>query len=564
MNAIYNNGKIVLVNFTKNYYDTADEILAGENFREVLRSYLRYIKGKDIDLDGNFCLNHKEEMVLQDLIRLAKILYVFDVREIDHEYLGDKKELLAFIEGLYNYWRKLQRCSLIVDGDSDGLQNFNFIEADTKYNQLVLGMYRHIEENVNGKKNNVYRQLNAGSNASIVVKNYSVYLPSRYKKLEKIAFIESIMLRTPLLLHPACNKREGVFTERTSNPVTDFEFNENEWLCYPAKVGKLVCFIYFHIDYLFSALAMANLFELASERECYSPDLIILFGNQDGKQEITYYYDKTNDIYVGNVSYNWKIEYFGYLKKMVLTVHNLKMMKYNYLPLHGSMINVTLKDSTRKGIVFIGDSGAGKSETIEAMQHLGNEDIAECEVIFDDMGVLHMEGGEVYATGTEIGAFVRLDDLDKGSAYREMDRSIFFNPETSNARVVIPIVTHERLTTNQKVDMFIYANNYEQKDGMHAFDSWQEAKSVFIEGKRFALGTTQEIGVSTTFFANPFGPMQESKKCEGLIDEMFAFMEEKGVLLGEVYTHLGCPDKGMDTLKKAATAILEEIRKIDD
>mgnify|MGYP002855546847 CR=1 FL=1 len=561
MNAIYNNDKIALINFTRNYYESVDEILSSDNFREILRSYLHTVRDRDFDMARWAYRGQDEDMAVTDLVRLAKILYVFDMKEIDNDYLGDKGQLVAFVEGLYNYWRTLHRCTMIVDGDSEGLQRFNFVEADTKYNQLILTMYRRIEENVKGRKNNVYRQLNAGSNASIVVKNYGVYLPKQYEKLKTIPFIESIMLRTPLLLHPASNKREGVFTERKSNPVRDFEFDPNKWLCYPAKVGKLVCFFYFHIDYLFSALSMANLFELASERECYSPDLIVLFGNEDGKEEITYYYDKKNDIYVGNVSYRWKVEYFGYIKKMILTVHNLKMMRYDYLPLHGSMINITLKDGTRKGIVFIGDSGAGKSETIEAMQHLENADIADYEVIFDDMGALHEENGNVYATGTEIGAFVRLDDLDRSTAYRELDRSIFFNPETSNSRLVLPIISYEKLNTNQKVDMFLYANNYEMKNGLHAFSSWQEAKAVFVEGKRYALGTTQEIGVSTTYFANPFGPMQESEMCDKLIDRMFSLMEEKGILLGEAYTHLGCPDKSVEVLKKAAAAILEEVKK---
>ncbi len=129
------------------------------------------------------------------------------------------------------------------------------------------------------------------------------------------------------------------------------------------------------------------------------------------------------------------------------------------------------------------------------------------------MGSLHLnEQGQIRAQGTEIGAFVRLDDLDKG-AYRDMDRSIFFNPESANARVVIPASPYDTIITDQKVDLFLYANNYTDKRGLRAFDSKEEAVQTFIEGKRFALGTTQEKGLSTTFFANPFGPMQKQAEC---------------------------------------------------
>ena len=46
---------------------------------------------------------------------------------------------------------------------------------------------------------------------------------------------------------------------------------------------------------------------------------------------------------------------------------------------------------------------------------------------------------------------------------------------------------------------------------MSQFKTVEEAKPVFVEGKRNALGTTQEVGLSTTFFANPFGPMQRQE-----------------------------------------------------
>ncbi|MDQ9830927.1 hypothetical protein RFX70_19265, partial [Acinetobacter baumannii] len=67
----------------------------------------------------------------------------------------------------------------------------------------------------------------------------------------------------------------------------------------------------------------------------------------------------------------------------------------------------------------------------------------------------------------------------------------------------------------------LYANNYTDKRGMHFFDDRNGAEEVFVEGKRFALGTTQEKGYTTTFFANPFGPMQRQEKCSKLITKMF-------------------------------------------
>ena len=177
------------------------------------------------------------------------------------------------------------------------------------------------------------------------------------------------------------------------------------------------------------------------------------------------------------------------------------------------------------------------------------------------MGSMHIENGILVAQGTEIGAFIRLDDLDKGSAYRDMDRSIFFNPESANARVVIPAAGYDVVSSSHKVDLFLYANNYTDKRGMKLFDSVEEAKEVFIEGKRFALGTTQEKGLSTTFFANPFGPMQKQAECMTIIDKMFDKLKENNIPVGEIYTCLGLENKGNDGLKIAAEKLLEEIKR---
>ncbi|MDD3923951.1 MAG: hypothetical protein PHP11_02490 [Erysipelotrichaceae bacterium] len=565
MKSLYLKNNTVLINFTSTYYQTIEEVLASDNFRFVLEGYIDHLSKNDIKSYRWFINGYDKQTALNKMIHLLKLLCVIDVDQIQDDYLKDKKAMIVFVENLYNYWRKLQRCTMINTRAKQGLQLANFIDADNKFNQLMLALYRKIEENVQGRKNNVYRQLNAGSNASMVVRDYRWAIPKGYEVLKGIPFIDSVMLRTPLLLHPASNKRSGTFSQIKTNPITSFSYDKDEWFCYPAKIGSLLTYIYFHCDYIFSALALANLFELALDKECYNkkPDLIMLFGNKDGKDECTFYHDTKNEIWVGNVSYKSEIEYFGYLKKMALTLHNLAMIQKGWLPLHGSMINITLKNGQTKGIVFIGDSGAGKSETIEAIQNLGYQDIISTQVIFDDMGSLHIGDDEIYAQGTEIGAFVRLDDLEKGSAYKEMDRSIFFNPETSNARVVIPVVAYDEVITDHKIDMFMYANNYTKKIGLRQFETLDEAIATFCEGKRFALGTTSEKGISTTFFANPFGPVQKEEECLLLIKKMFKMMKDKNIFLGEVYTQLGLKDKDDNALMQAAQHLLKVINNED-
>lgn len=559
---LYLNQDLAIINYNAAYPRTEIELLNSTEFADVLRNFIDYAKEYSEDL-YYYILNGKTEREATfEIIKLARQMIVLELDEIDSVYLNDKGKLLDMIEEVYDFWKKHQRFSIINAGKGMAIQESSFIAADSSFNNLIRQLYRLLEEKVLGRKNSVYRQMQSGTNAAVAIRKNPTKLRAAYDKLKDIWFVDSIMLRTPMILHPKSNKRTGVFTERDTNPIEDFNGNPDEWFAYPAKIGSLLAFIYFHRDFISSAVSLGNLFELANEDECrQKPDLICLFGNEDGKEQTTFYYDEEADIWVGCVSYHERIEYFGYIKKMSLTLHNLAQMKKGWLPIHGAFVNITLKSGKQKGIMLMGDSGAGKSESIEALKALGHDKIKDIEVVFDDMGTIHIEHGIPYGQGTEIGAFIRLDDLDPGTPYRDMDRSIFMNPESSNARVITPAASYDIVAANHKIDLFAYANNYDDKLGLHYFEDLEEAKATCKEGKRMALGTTQEVGISTTYFANPFGPMQKQDICDPLIDTIFQCMKDNHVFIGEIYTHLGFNKENREGLKTAAEQLLEFIEK---
>ena len=561
--SFYLNKNTALINFSQRYYSTTNEIVSSDSFKGVILSYIQKVPTDYPNLHAYVTRGKSNEAAAEELVHLLKLLLVLELEEIDSPYLEQPEKLLEVVEDVYNYWRSFQRCTIIKQSSSQGNLITNFIDADTKFNSLILSVYRSAQEKIQGSRNHVYRQLNAGSNASMVVRDIKWSILPGYEVAKGIPFIDSILLRTPLLLHPKSTTRSGSFKLVSPLSVAQLPVNKDEYFCYPAKVGQLLIFINFHRDFTFSGISLANLFELADNREVQKrrPDCVLFFGVKTGETECTYFYDESNRVYTGVVPYQPRIDYFGYMKKMVLTLHNAAMMRKGWLPLHGSMVNLHFKDGTVKGLIFIGDSGAGKSETIEAIEMLKHPQLAKIDVIFDDMGTLHLENGKVVAQGTEIGAFVRLDDLDAGSPYKNMERSIFMNPETANARVIIPVSTYAQITKNHPVDYFLYANNYDNKEGMHLADRALDMKDTFIMGKRMALGTTDESGVSTTYFANPFGPMQEQELCDHLIDQYFEALDHDGVLTGEVYTGLGVKEMGMDHLYKTAKAILSDVYK---
>lgn len=64
--------------------------------------------------------------------------------------------------------------------------------------------------------------------------------------------------------------------------------------------------------------------------------------------------------------------------------------------------------------------------------------------------------------------------------------------------------------------------------------------------------------MSTTFFANPFGPVQEEAATRPIIDAVFDQLFADDVYIGEIYTHLG-NDKSQEKLNASARALLTEL-----
>lgn len=555
-NTTYKNENTIIFDFNQIEFKTSSELLASSEFGKLVNLYIEDLKDASIFLYKfvTSVPNYEVEFTMT----LRKLL-VFTPSEIDNYYCQDLVSLERCVDSLYNFYKSHNRYLL---ASVDGTKTYhNFTKIGDEFGELVLKTYRKLTENIKGRKNNIYRQLQAGVNASVLTRVEETELPKEYDKLKDIKFIDTLVLSTPLILHSKSNTRKGAFAATDVNPITYFEEYTDDFFVYPAKIGSLVCYLYFHKDYIGNAIALSNLFEFASQEECQGkPDLIVLFGVDNDKGETVYYHDVENDIFVGSITYAEQIDYFGYMKKMCLTLHNLKMMNLGNLPIHGAFVDVYLKNGNHKSIMLMGDSGAGKSETIEAIQSGFTDQIANIDIIFDDMGTIKIDEGVCFGYGTEIGAFIRLDDLDEGTPYRDMDRSIFMNTDQSNARVVLPVATYELINKPHKIDMFLYANNYTNEFGISSFENDDSLKATFKEGKRMALGTTDENGITTTYFANPFGPMQEQEKCDVLIDETFETLKANGTFIGEAYTHLGL-EKNPEGLKSVAKEIIDFINE---
>jgi hypothetical protein len=180
------------------------------------------------------------------------------------------------------------------------------------------------------------------------------------------------------------------------------------------------------------------------------------------------------------------------------------------------------------------------------------------------MGSLEIDPqGNIIGYGTEIGAFVRLDDLPPGYAFGQLDRAIIMNPNQVNARVVLPVTTYSNVVKGYPVDIVLYANNYQELDDAHPiidhFTTPETALPVFREGTAMSKGTTTSTGLTHTYFVNVFGPAQYKSLHDEIALRYFDKMFQQDLFVGQLRTRLGLPGWERRGPEEAACALLKMI-----
>ncbi len=194
---------------------------------------------------------------------------------------------------------------------------------------------------------------------------------------------------------------------------------------------------------------------------------------------------------------------------------------------------------------------------------MADAEIRDLSIVADDMGSLELRDGSVIAYGTEIGAFLRLDDLSPGFAFGQIDRAIIMSASRTNSRIVLPVTDYPSIVRGVRLDCVLYANNYEEVDEDHPvlekFETVQEALKVFRDGTSMSKGTTTSTGLVHTYFANIFGPPQYRDLHEELAGRFFAAFFANGTFVGQLRTRLGIPGREAGGPKEAARHLLRLI-----
>jgi energy-coupling factor transporter ATP-binding protein EcfA2 len=573
-------GNKAVLNIRERMCETAEELLASEKFRAVLDHCIRDLESKESPLLNIFEKGNTDKQAVDDFVNTLTLLFKYEVSVVPHildkseVFLRDPHLLNNFVEHLYDYWRHFDRF-LINDSEGDRLDKRpyrTFHETIEQLTHLVRTVYRHIQENITGSHPSVYRQVPAGAEIAVISLPRDIKWPGEnYNKLNAVPVIRQILIYPPLVIQQPMNKRTGDFKKIGQNPVDLAELNSEDWLCYPAKVGKLFVMVYFHLNFFELGLSMCNLFQLADDSDLErKPDAVFIYGVQgnslDGlsQYQTVFYNDEINNLFVGAIPGKPEFGYFGYLKKMILTLHNSIVMKAGHMPFHGAMVKILLHGNKEATILMMGDTGAGKSETLEAFRVLGEKQIRELKIIADDMGSIELDAdGNPVGYGTETGAFLRLDDLQPGYAYGHLDRSIIMNPSQVNARIVFPVTTYETIVQGHNIDYILYANNYEETNNDHPviekFENVEQAIDTFRSGAVMSKGTTTSTGLVHSYFANIFGPPEYRDVHEEIARKYFNSFFKNGIFVGQMRTKLGIQGNETSGPREAATELLKII-----
>lgn len=551
------NDKVYVFDFTVKRPSTSTELLTSKTFKEIVDNYIYEQMKKQTDvyefIKLNFGNNQSEK-----LTNLCQLLLKTSYIELQKsfEYLSNKQVLLKIADGLYDQWRKNQRYVLLEDSLTN--DRYELLEAIDRFSRLVISTYRDVYENILGTSQRIYRELPSGANAGFLITKTTFDLPNELSAFNNSFYIKSMMIKPPFLVHTKSNTRKGVFKGK-NNPIT--KIDSNNYLSIGVKIGGSLGLCYISKKYLDYVIGIGNLFELATPDEANKekPEFYMIFGYEDEHIKECYYYKLNDGTYVGVCPDTPEIDYFGYVKKMILTLHNLNRINNNELPIHGAGIKIKKTDGTSIVFAILGDSGAGKSETLEALKSLNYDEIADVVTLFDDMGTMVNINGKLYIKGTETGAFVRLDDLDKSYSIKSIDRAIYFNPESINSRLVIPMSTYLESSTLYPIDAFLLADNYSEGETLIKYTDKEKAIADFIEGKRMTMQTTSEKGIVSTFFANPFGPVQEEEKTRKIIESFFEILYKTNVKVLRIRTRLSYERK--EGPEKAAKEIYNELIK---
>ena len=109
-------GQAVFIDYRTDYCQGSSQLLNSSLFSKVLKAYLHFLMTNQDTWWREFAeqFPQKEDEYVKEFTNIFKLFLNFQYNEIQHPYLQKRKHLELFVEYFYDYWRKLERYSLLL------------------------------------------------------------------------------------------------------------------------------------------------------------------------------------------------------------------------------------------------------------------------------------------------------------------------------------------------------------------------------------------------------------------------------------------------------------------
>lgn len=365
--------------------------------------------------------------------------------------------------------------------------------------------------------------------ASLHAKSYAFNNPYAHLPLNDIMFIDGIQLHIPACIdmdeyHPQSITKAEQFIYR------NLSINADDFFALSIQIGDCHGLVFLPKKYISILCACATLYQICPPTLHH--DFFLLYGISSQANISQIYEDTCNELIIGLHSGNENGNHFQYIKDMISTLYSCYCLKKHDFPLHGSMLQLHFPQKTI-GVLLIGAPDTGKSALCTSLLQICDKKNIPYSKVFDDQGVLHNLDNDIYASGSEIGAFLHIDDLPQVTIYKQMSASVLLQEQQETTHVILPFTSIEEIRKFHKVDIIFYLDNTIKQINNSTLTNLQETFDMLLLGKHRA---PSKRSITCPFWGSFAHAFDYNASCV-LLHEMLTMMFVNGIGINHFSTY---------------------------
>lgn len=381
-----------------------------------------------------------------------------------------------------------------------------------------------------------------------VLKIYELTHPYAHLPLADIAFLTSVHVHTiPIIAMPV---REEILTMKRSSSFIfkTISMTPSSFIGICIRIEDKYGIIFISKECMAFAACIGALYTITLPASSY--DFMLIFGLRDAIQQCSYYYDETNELYIGLVCGDERIHHFLYLKEMIFTLYNSICIEKQDLPMHASMLEMHATKNI--GIVFAGDADSGKSEMMDSMIRLFQNHAITYQALYDDCGIFHYLDNAIVSTGSEIAACKKISHSSIVNVFHQLHQSIFLKEDFDVCWQITPLTTHKATLAFHNVRCLCYLNPYSKKKGIQRLTKLEDIFDCFFnEDKQHA------------FLCGSLGCYHQKERVMKLAKDFFTVLFVQNIPVFEIYTHTK-QNRSAISFTKVANELYQQLLEIYD